>query len=240
LDVTNVPEHPDILRLRSEYSERGRRFVDSDRYSLFNQSQLFTIQQRQRDLLKCLRHNNFYPLSGRRILEVGCGGGGVLLESLSFGATAAQLHGAELLFDHVQIANHILGNLPLTNADGQTLPYAAQSFDLTMQFTVLSSILDDEVKTSLAREMLRVTRPAGMILWYDFWLNPTNPQTRGICPPEIMLLFPNCVYEFHKITLAPPLARRIVPFSWSLALLLESLKIFNTHYLVAIRPKIQS
>jgi hypothetical protein len=49
-------------------------------------------------------------------------------------------------------------------------------------------------------------------------------------------LFPNCTYEFHKITLAPPLARRIVPISWILALLLEKLKIFNTHYLVAIRP----
>jgi len=49
-------------------------------------------------------------------------------------------------------------------------------------------------------------------------------------------LFPNCRYEFHRITLAPPIARRVVPVSWMLALFLESLKIFNSHYLVAIRP----
>ena len=73
--------------------------------------------------------------------------------------------------------------------------------------------------------------------WYDFWLNPTNPQTRGIRPAEIRRLFPNCRYEFHKITLAPPIARRVVPISWMLALFLESLKIFNSHYLVAIRPQ---
>ena len=75
-----------------------------------------------------------------------------------------------------------------------------------------------------------------MILSYDFWLNPTNPQTRGIRPAEIKQLFPNCHYEFHRITLAPPLARRLAPVSWGLCLFLESLKIFNTHYLVAIRP----
>jgi hypothetical protein len=49
-----------------------------------------------------------------------------------------------------------------------------------------------------------------MILRYDFRLNPTNPQTRGIRPKEIKRLFPGCAFEFHKITLAPPLARRII------------------------------
>jgi len=56
-------------------------------------------------------------------------------------------------------------------------------------------------------------------------------------------LFPGCAFEFHKITLAPPLARRVVPVSWGLAYGLERLKIFNsvpfgdTHYLVAIRQR---
>jgi SAM-dependent methyltransferase len=235
-----MPEHPDILRLRAEYAERAQKVDKTDRYSLFNPTQLFTIQQRQRAMLYCLRRSGLYPLGERCIMELGCGSGGVLLESLSFGASTRNLHGAELLFDRVYMAHSTLSSLPLTCADGQNLPYATHSFDLAMQFTVFSSILDDNVKANLAREMLRVTRPAGMILWYDFWLNPTNPQTRGIRPLEIRHLFPTCTYEFHKITLAPPLARRIVPFSWILALFLESLKIFNTHYLAVIRSKIQS
>ena len=52
------------------------------------------------------------------------------------------------------------------------------------------------------------------------------------CPP-----FPNCRYEFHRITLAPPLARRILPISWILACVLERLTIFNSHYLVAIKDE---
>jgi len=67
-------------------------------------------------------------------------------------------------------------------------------------------------------------------------LNPTNPQARGIRPKEIKRLFPDCRYEFQRITLAPPITRKLASISWGLCLFLESLKIFNTHYLVAIRP----
>jgi ubiquinone/menaquinone biosynthesis C-methylase UbiE len=227
----------DLSRLRAEYADRARRLAGSDIYSYFNVANLFIIQQRQRVVLRLLRNSGFYPLESRKILEVGCGQGGELLEILSFGASTHHLHGADLLFDRVHSAHRNISNLLLTDADGQNLPYTAHSFDLTMQFTVFSSILDCEVKANMASELLRVTRPGGMILWYDFWLNPTNPQTRGVRPAEIRQLFPNCHYEFHRITLAPPLVRKLVSISWGLCLFLESLKIFNTHYLVAIRPR---
>jgi len=232
-----MPEHPDLVRLREEYADRGRNVQKTESYSLLNPPQLFTIQQRQRFILKCLRSHGFFPIHECRILELGCGSGGILLEYLSYGAASRNLHGADLLFDRVEMARNILSSLPLICADGQNLPYATHSFDLSMQFTVFSSILDNGVKANIAREMLRVTRPGSMILWYDFWINPTNPQTRGIRPAEIRRLFPDCTFEFHKITLAPPIARRLVPFSWGLALFLEGLRIFNTHYLVMISPK---
>lgn len=230
-----MPEHPDLARLRAEYAERAANVDQTERYSLFNSAQLFAIQQRQRAILRCLRREGFYPLRGRRILELGCGSGGVLLEALSFGAAAEKLHGAELLLERVQATGRVLPSLGLICADGQRLPYASASFDVSMQFTVFSSVLADEVKRNMAQELLRVTRPGGMILWYDFWLNPSNPQTRGIRPAEIKRLFPGCTFRFERITLAPPLARRLVPLSWELSLLLEGAKIFNTHYLVAIR-----
>ena len=46
-------------------------------------------------------------------------------------------------------------------------------------------------------------------------MTPINPQTRSIRPAEIRRLFPNCRYDFRRISLAPPLARRTVPLSWS-------------------------
>ncbi len=225
----------DLDRLRTEYARRAQRLANSDLYSPFNPAHLFMIQQRQRATLQLLRRYGMYPLNGKRILEVGCGSGGVLVEFLSYGAEPHLLHGVDLLPDRVQAAHRRLPHILLACADAQNLPYPSASFDLVLQYTVFSSILDDGVKASIACEMLRVLKPEGLILWYDFWLNPLNPQTRGIRPAEIRRLFPTCTFTFRRVTLAPPITRRLMPVSWMLCALLESLRVFNSHYLVAIR-----
>jgi hypothetical protein len=97
---------------------------------------------------------------------------------------------------------------------------------------------EKNVAVELAGELLRVLRrPGGVILWYDFWLNPTNHQTRGIRPAEIRRLFPGCRFACRRVTLAPPLARRLGPVSWTLGSLLEQVGLLNSHYLAAIRPR---
>jgi hypothetical protein len=40
-----------------------------------------------------------------------------------------------------------------------------------------------------------------------------------------------------RITLSPPIARRLAPVAWTAALLLEQLALFNTHYLGIIRRR---
>ena len=234
------PLDDDIFRLRNEYENRKRRFVASDVYSWFNQSNLFTLHQRQRAILAALKKKGFTNLSWYSILEMGCGSGRVLTEYLEFGALPEKLYGIDLLFDRLLHAHHNLHSSGFANADGQSLPFPDQTFDLVIQSTAISSILDSEFRQKICADMLRVLKPNGMILWYDFWLNPTNPQTHGIRPAEIRRLFPDCTFEFHKITLAPPLARRLVPLSWGLALFLEGLRIFNTHYLIVIFRKSES
>jgi SAM-dependent methyltransferase len=225
--------------MRVEYADRERRLSGSDLYSFFSPGDLFIWQGRQRAILSMLRRHGYAPLKRQRILEVGCGRGGVLHELLGYGASPAQLCGCDLLFDRLQDAHRVLPNLVLACADGQALPYPGAAFDLILQFTVFSSILDERIKQHLAEEMLRVVTPGGLILWYDFWLNPLNRQTRGIRPEEICKLFPGCSYQFRRITLAPPLARRLAPLSWQLCALLEKLVILNTHYLAAIRSPVE-
>lgn len=229
-----MSEPNDIQRLRKEYEDRKQRSAVEALYSIFNPAQLFMLHSRERALLASLRGAGLTSLEGRKVLEIGCGGGGVLKEYLRYGVPVADLHGIDLLFDRLQAARAALPGLPLVNANGEYLPYSSESFDLVLQYTAFSSILDARVKRSMAGEMLRVLKPEGKVIWYDFWLNPTNKHTKGIKPAEIRSLFPGCKYEFHKITLAPPIARRLVPLSWGLAHFLESLKIFNTHYLAII------
>lgn len=227
----------DLDRLRIEYADREVRLADSDIYSPFNIGHQFISQQRQRAALDMLRNQGIRTLKGLTIFELGCGKGGILQEYMSYGADPRQLHGADLLLDRVSEAHHRLPGLSLSCADGQYLPYPTASFDLVLQYTVFSSILDTDVKTNLARELVRIVRPGGLILWYDFWLNPTNKQTKGIAPAEIRQLFGECDYRFKRITLAPPIARRLALVSWILCEYLEKLKLFNTHYLAVIHSR---
>lgn len=227
----------DLDRLRQEYADRARRFAADDRYTLTNQTNLFTIQQRQRDLVNVLHHHDLLPLSGKRVLEMGCGNGGVLLEWLQYGVRPNNLHGVELLPARLAHTRRILPQLPLVLADGRHMAYPDRAFDIVLQFTVLSSILDRTIQQQLAREMVRVLKPGGVIISYDFWLNPTNKQTVGMTPRVLHALFADCDLTFCRVTLAPPIARRLVPLSWITAAWLEKLKLFNSHFLVVIRPK---
>lgn len=185
-----------------------------------------------------LRKQGIASLTRMKILEVGSGNGDVLHELMAHRVESRQLYGVELLPERLANAQRRFPGVNLAAVDAQALPYANQEFDMVLQFTVFSSILDSRIKANIAREMLRVVKkPGGIILWYDFWLNPTNAQTKGIRKTEIRELFPGCDYEFRRITLAPPIARKLVPFSWNLSALLEKIRLLNTHFLVAISPR---
>jgi SAM-dependent methyltransferase len=121
-------------------------------------------------------------------------------------------------------------------ANAAFLPFAAAAFDLVVQSTLFTSILDPVMKETVAGEMLRVLKPRGVILWYDYHVdNPWNPDVRGVKKREIHSLFPGCRIELHRVTLAPPLARVLAPYSFLLCSLLEKLRILNTHYLGVIK-----
>ena len=226
----------ELDRIHLEYEDRKRRLAGSDIYSHFNPSYLFMIQERQRAVLDSLKRAGFLALPNLKMLEIGCGGGRVLAEYLSLGVPSSHMYGVDLLPDRLADAHNWLPGSGFANADGQYLPFPAQSFDLVIQYTAISSILDPDIRRNVCADMLRVVKPGGLILSYDFWLNPANPQTRGLRPSEIRRLFPGCRFTFDRITLAPPIARRLVRVSWLFCAFLEKVRIFNTHYLVSIRP----
>lgn len=230
-----TPMRAELDRIRAEYGRRDADPLLVDRYSLFDAANLFMIQGRERAIIAALKAEGMTSLCGLRILDVGCGSGAETRSLLAYGASPRLLHGVDMLAERIAVARHLAPHLHYIRGDAGHLPYATAAFDVVMQFTMFSSILDSELRRQTAYEMLRVLKPGGLILWYDFWLNPTNRATRGVQPTEIKLLFPNCRYRFHRMTLAPPIARRVVPHSWLTAQLLECLPFLRTHYLAVIR-----
>jgi ubiquinone/menaquinone biosynthesis C-methylase UbiE len=233
----------EVQRIRDEYARRDQ-CIPRDRYSLGLPANLFARQQKSRLLLKLLRDEGVAPLEGKRILDVGCGDGQQLLDLVSWGAERAQLAGIDLLEDRVARASTRLGGgsnqggagPDLRAGDASRLPWPDESFDIAHQSTVFTSIIDVGMKRAVAREIVRVLKPGGVLIWYDFLFNnPRNSQVRGIGAREIRSLFPGCAIRLSRTTLAPPIARNLVPITWIGALVVEKLGLLNTHYLAIIR-----
>jgi glycosyltransferase involved in cell wall biosynthesis/SAM-dependent methyltransferase len=223
------------LRILEEYRRRQIEFAP-DFYSLAQPAVLFAYLQRVREMIRALTENGFYPLSDFRILEVGCGAGGWLADFIRWGAGATCVAGVDINPERLEVARRRLPAVSLSRADASELPWKSASFDLVLQSTMLSSILDNPMRKRAALEILRVLKPAGAVLWYDLRVNnPRNRNVRAAGAEEIRALFPDCNIRLRKVTLAPPVSRFIVPLSWTAAFLLEKVPVLRTHYLAVIR-----
>jgi SAM-dependent methyltransferase len=221
-------------RVLQVYAARRDRNIGR-RYSLTSAAYLMMVQERERHLLDELGRRGWEP-GELECLDVGCGAGGELARLIGDGADPGRLHGIDLRPEAIATARSRLPLCDLKVGDATDLPFATSSMDVVLQFTVLSSILDDEVRERVATEMIRVCRPSGLIVSYDFTLNPTNTDTKGMRASDIRHLFRGCEVTIHHVTLAPPIARRIAPMSRRLAALLGTIRPLRTHLMAFVTP----
>jgi SAM-dependent methyltransferase len=123
-----------------------------------------------------------------RILDLGCGTGGVLAHLGEFGTA--------LGLDPAPEAAHYCRrrDLPMVIGSGMDLPFAPASFDAVLALDVIEHVPDD---VALLREARRVLRPGGVL-----FLVETVEQPRRRQPPLPPL------YHAHAGRLA---ARRWIP-----------------------------
>ncbi len=142
------------------------------------------------------------------ILEVGAGGGGNINFFRSLGIPAKHIHANELLEDRLLTLKSAHPDIQIHPGNALDLSFK-DTFDIVFQSTVFTSILDVTFKNALAKKMLHMLKPGGIILWYDFaFNNPSNPDVKGVTTSEVEQMFgkPELV---RKVTLAPPIAKRI-------------------------------
>lgn len=191
------------------YEARQQNIARNSADTLFGH---FASAEREAHQLRFLRAHFGDSLASKKMLEVGAGAGNNLYFYLRQGFAWNQLYANELLPERVQrllevhpISQNIFKGdlLELEPAwDGQ--------FDIVFQSVVFSSVLQPAVRQMLAHKMTELLAPNGVILWYDFTVdNPKNIDVRGVKRREVEGYFPGFVWEWEKVTLLPPLARKV-------------------------------
>jgi hypothetical protein len=234
-DITadsSAPDEPSLVR------ERYARRTSQSHYSLLNRSALLMVQERQRAVADVFVQLGWGDLENVRLLEVGCGWGGNLLEFLRLGFKPEHLQGIELLSDRAEAARRVLPQtVRITIGDAAAIesPVSPASQDVVYQSTVFTSLLNDAFQQRLADRMWAWVRPGGGVLWYDFTVdNPRNPDVRGVTVARIRELFPAGRLRVRRLTLAPPIARpatRVHPLLYSM---LNTCPWLRTHVLAWI------
>ena len=82
----------------------------------------------------------------------------------------------------------------------------------------------------------------GGVLWYDFiYNNPSNPDVRGVPVKLVRELFPAGKMIVRRVTLAPPISRRVTRIHPSFYTIFNFFPFLRTHVLCWIqKPPINS
>ena len=235
----------ELERIRAAYRERDASAVGAA-YSFARPAYVLGMHELEWSLLMALRDAGV-ALDGS-VLDVGCGSGYYLHRMREYGATRTT--GVELMADRVAEARRRYPDLEVREGDAAALPFADDAFDVVSQFTVLSSILDGDVRDAVAREMWRVTRPGGVAVSVD--MLPTSRLRRmvqslrgtaaphdgtpitGLTSADVSRLFPTPAvaqrYAAYHLGMNPVVTRSRVA-----AQLLAALPVARTHLVVVFR-----
>jgi ubiquinone/menaquinone biosynthesis C-methylase UbiE len=201
----------DAKQIETRYAARFSR----RNYDVYGDASVFQNQSNERLFLSLMKRYSVFPLRDKLILDVGTGSGFFLRSLLKYGIPSSHLFGVDFWEARIEEGRAIAPCLPLFCATAEMLPFTDDFFDVVVQSTMFSSILDGERRLKAAREMLRVVKPGGIVVSHDFRIKrPGDSAVCSITAAELHRLFAGAELALLAEGLPPQLVRVLAPRSF--------------------------
>lgn len=211
-----------------------------NRHSILEPGNMLVLQERERLLWRVLRRRGLQDFAALRVFEAGCAGGYNLRQAVQWGARPGNVAGIDLNEASIEYCQTRAPAIRVHCGSAADIPEEGETFDLTLAFTLFSSVPEEGVAAAIAAELVRITRPGGLILVYDMRRgNPRNPAVHRVSGGDIERWFAGCEHRHHSLTLLPPAARmvgRYAPFAYGPLARLPFLRSHELHELT--RPAV--
>jgi SAM-dependent methyltransferase len=102
-----------------------------------------------------------------RVLEIGVGHGHELAKFAQLGIPQTNLVGVDLDADRLARAKAVYPAMAFAQQDARRLAFPNDSFDIVCQFTCVMHAQTGQSQATICREMARVLKPGGLIIWWD-------------------------------------------------------------------------
>jgi SAM-dependent methyltransferase len=226
----------EVEAIRQRYERRNQQ-PKTSLYDPLNEERYLGYEEKRRAFIRWIKWSGLAPVNDKRVLEIGCGSGDNLRQFMTLGFQPENLVGNELLEEYALIARRLLPTVvQVLVGDASSLDLGNQSFDVVLQSTVFTSILDEQFQQKLADKMWSLVKSGGGVLWYDFvFNNPKNPDVRGVPVQRIRHLFPEGDLKVWRLTLAPPISRRVARINPHLYTLFNLFPFLRSHVLCWIK-----
>jgi ubiquinone/menaquinone biosynthesis C-methylase UbiE len=227
----------EVRRITAAYAERESALAGSSKRDPANQGNHWRMHEHRERLRHILGTRLERPLAECRVLDVGCGYGGLLAWFHGLGVPSGNLTGVDLLPNRIRVAREAHPQFSFMEANAEHLDLADDSFDLVAAFTVFSSILDPKMARNVAQSIRRVLKSDGAVIWYDVrYPNPWNRHLRAMTRGRIQELFGPVAMRLESVTLLPPLGRRLGRSTDRIYPLLAGIPILRSHYIGLLLP----
>jgi SAM-dependent methyltransferase len=164
------------------------------------------LEQRNGGLIELLQAS--VPRNGL-VLDAGCGRGelaGLVHEQ----RPDISWTGVDLLEESIAAAQDSFPWARWVAGSADAIPLPDATYDAVVAEMLFSSLPTQALERGVARELERLLKPGGWLIWYDLRRNsPWNKAVHGINARDLQLLFPGWPTKLTPMTLAPPLARRL-------------------------------